>query len=101
MTRRYHRKYTRELLADAVAKSESVAGVLRHLGLNQAGGTHAHVNRTIKAFGIDTSHFCRPKCGDGQKRRFKPEQILGRIVPGSKRTKPHMLKRADRDRTII
>ena len=30
---------------------------MRHLGLIPAGGTHAHLSRTVKALGIDTSHL--------------------------------------------
>ena len=52
-----HRKYTEEILEDAVLQSTSVAGVLRHLGVRPTGGAHAHISRTIKSFGIDTSHF--------------------------------------------
>jgi hypothetical protein len=48
-------KYTRELLQEVVKESYSVAQVLRKLGLRQAGGTHSHLSRRIKAFGIDTS----------------------------------------------
>ena len=49
--------YTRELLAEAVANSTSVNGVVRYLGLRQAGGTHTHISRRLKHYGIDTSHF--------------------------------------------
>jgi len=50
-------KYTREVLAEAVASSVSIAGVLRHLDLTMAGGSHAHISRRIKYYGLDTSHF--------------------------------------------
>src|SRR5690349_14690166 len=92
---RTRRKYTEEILRDAVARSTSVAGALRVLGLNEAGGTHAHISRTIKAFGIDTSHFGGgPHLNGSAKRRLKPEQILVRLVPGSRRQRPQMLHRA-------
>ncbi|NYD42681.1 HNH endonuclease signature motif containing protein [Nocardioides panaciterrulae] len=87
------RKYTEEILRDAVSRSTSVAGVLRELGLNQAGGTHAHISRTIKAFGIDTSHFVRFQ-GGGSRPRLTADQLLVRIPRGSKRTKPPLLRRA-------
>jgi hypothetical protein len=80
-------------LTDAVKQSTSVAGVLRHLGLNQAGGTHAHISRMIKRFEIDTSHFVRYQSG-GHKRRRCAADILVRIPYGSKRTPPLMLRRA-------
>ncbi|MFT4289214.1 HNH endonuclease signature motif containing protein [Nocardioides sp.] len=89
-----HRKYTLEMLSEAVALNYSIAGVLRHLGLAQAGGTHAHISRMIKKLEIDTSHF-RPHGQNGsRRRRLRPEQILVRRVPGSGREKPHMLRRA-------
>jgi hypothetical protein len=50
-------KYTKEVLESAVRQSVSVAGVLKTLGLKQAGGTHSHISRRIKEFGLDTSHF--------------------------------------------
>jgi len=50
-------KYTKEVLTEAVANSKSVAGVLRYLGLRQAGGTHYHISNKIKQYGINTNHF--------------------------------------------
>ena len=90
---RIYRKYTREMLAQAVVESTSIAGVLRHLGLRQAGGTHAHISRVIKQFGLDTSHFVRHQ-GGGQRRRLTPEALLVVLPPGRPRTKPHLLRRA-------
>lgn len=88
-----YRKYTEEILRAAVAESTSVAGVLRHLGLNQAGGTHAHISRTIKKYGINTEHFVRYQ-GGGQRRRLRADDILVVVPRGSKRTKPPILRRA-------
>lgn len=50
-------KYTKDLLEDAVLHSTSVAGVLRYLGLKQAGGTQSHISKKIKDYQIDLSHF--------------------------------------------
>lgn len=50
-------RYTKEILEPLVIKSQSVSDVLRFLNLRIDGGTHAHVKRRIKSFGIDTSHF--------------------------------------------
>ena len=88
-----YRKYTFELLLEAVEHSTSVAGVLRYLGLNQAGGTHAHISRTIKSFKIDTSHFVRYQNGSAHK-RFTAAQILIQVPRGSRRTRPRLLRRA-------
>lgn len=90
---RIWRKYTEEILRDAVAQSTSVAGVLRYLGLNQAGGTHAHISRMIKKFGIDTAHFVRHQNGSTGRRLHAPD-ILVRIPYGSRRTNPPLLRRA-------
>jgi 5-methylcytosine-specific restriction endonuclease McrA len=88
-------KYTRELLAEAVVASTSVAGVMRYLGLVWAGGTHAHISRRIKHFGLDTSHFTGSVHNKGQpaQNRLHWSEILVRR-PTSARVKPHQLRRA-------
>ncbi|TQF67270.1 HNH endonuclease [Rhodococcus spelaei] len=89
-------KYTREVLQEAVQSSQSVAGVMRYLGLSITGGSHAHLSRRIKKFEIDTSHFT----GSGHQRgqsafnRLTPADILVVRPPGSARAKPHHLRRA-------
>ena len=50
-------KYTKEVLEEAVKDSFSYRGVLRQLGLKQAGGTQSHIKRCVVRFDIDTSHF--------------------------------------------
>ena len=92
---KYNEKYTRELLTEAVASSISIADVLRYLEIPMAGGTHAHISRKIKQFGIDTSHFGReaPNRGKPSLRRLTPEQALVARAPGSRRPKPHLLRR--------
>lgn len=50
-------KYTAELLAPLVQSSQSVAQVLRKLGLRQLGSVHTHVSKVIQRLGLDTSHF--------------------------------------------
>jgi hypothetical protein len=91
---RPYRKYTPELLAPLVEQSTSVAGVLRLLGLRQNGGAHAHISRTIKRFGLDTSHFQLYNPSSHSMRRKAPAEILVRRLPGTQREKPPMLKRA-------
>jgi len=91
-----YQRYTKELLSEAVDASFSVAGVLRHLNLKQAGGTQAHVARRIKAFGIDTAHFTGQAHGRGKAsaRRIPAAEILVLKPDGSLRTKPEQLRRA-------
>lgn len=91
-----NRRYTRDELSDAVAAATSFAGVLRHLGLRQAGGTQANVARRVRQFGIDTSHFTGQAHGRGKPsvRRRSPSQVLVVRPPGSFREKPPVLRRA-------
>ena len=89
------RKYTAELLAEAAANSDSVAGVLRYLGLIWAGGTHAHISRMLKQLEIDTSHFRRNQGGRAQvSRRVAPTDLLVADPSAMRRQKPQRLRRA-------
>lgn len=90
-------KYTKDLLAAAVLECASVAGVLRKLGIAPAGGTHAHISRKIKAFGIDTSHFLgkaanRSPNHKGSKKHPWQETLVLRLQ--GRRQKSHVLRRA-------
>ncbi|MEU8610387.1 helix-turn-helix domain-containing protein [Actinoplanes sp. NPDC048791] len=89
-------KYTREMLSEAVAASISMAGVLRHLGLPQNGGAHAHLRRRINQFGIETSHFLGQAHLRGThslRRRHHTEVLVLRPID-AKREKPKALRRA-------
>lgn len=89
-------KYNKELLREAVANSLSMAGVVRHLGLQLAGGNLSHIKKKIDLFEIDTSHFT----GQGHMRgkvsnnRRTPEEILVVLPEGSYRAKTPQLRRA-------
>ncbi len=63
-------KYTDEMLAGAVAQSTSIAGVLRFLGIVQAGGNHAHISRRIKRLNLDISHFSGAAWSVGLTKKF-------------------------------
>lgn len=83
-----NQKYTREILSEAVSKSHSFAGVLRSLGLRQAGGTHSHVTRMVKRFGLDISHFTGQASNSGAEhkgpRARTPEEILVKRTSGQR-----------------
>jgi hypothetical protein len=51
------RRWTDDQLREAVAKSKSVYGVFRYLGLRVGGGAHVTIKRYIRELGLDTSHF--------------------------------------------
>jgi hypothetical protein len=89
-------KYTREMVKEAVAASTSMLGVLRHFGLPQNGGAHAHLRRRIDKFGLDTSHFLGQAHfrGTSSPRRLRHDEILVVRPMDAKREKPTRLRRA-------
>lgn len=89
-------KYTKEKMEEAVAASISGAGVLRYLGLKQAGGTQAHILRVIRKYEIDTSHWKRQAHNRGKQSptRKTADQILIVLPEGSNRPKVAQLRRA-------
>ena len=99
MPNKYNEKYTRELLTEAAANSISIADVLRYLQIPFSGGTHAHISRRLKQFGIDTSHFKRvaPNRGKPSAWRLTPEHVLVVRPPGSARPEARVLRRALRE----
>ena len=90
-------KYTKELLQIAVDNSLSFAGVLRNLGLKQAGGTQSHITAMIRRNSIDTSHFTGSRWNKGREQphlRRSANDILVLLPNGSNRTKTYQLRRA-------
>jgi predicted RNA-binding Zn-ribbon protein involved in translation (DUF1610 family) len=87
--------YSREELADAVARATSIAGVMRHLGIRPAGGSHFHISQRIKREGLDTSHFLGQAYARGKlgKRKTASEILVVR-PEGSSRTDGSRLRRA-------
>lgn len=89
-------KYTRERLAAAAAQCRNVTDMLRHLGIRVSGGSHAHISRRLKFYGINTSHFTGSAHNRGQRGyyRLTPPMLLTRLPEGSRRTPGFRLKRA-------
>jgi hypothetical protein len=91
------RKYTKELLEPIVKECVSLAGVLRRLGLAEAGGSHAHLSRKLKEWRIDTSHFLGMAANRGEAHKGPAklpwEQLLVLRTRGP-RQKSHLLRRA-------
>lgn len=88
-------RWTREILAEAVAACTTMNDVLRHLGVEVVGGQHTHISRRIRVFGIDTSHFgTRARPG----RRTVAQELLAVQDPaGARRVQGDRLKRAMRE----
>ncbi len=90
-------KYTKETLETAVKDCVSVAGVLKKLGLKEAGGTHSHISQRIQRFGIDTSHFLGQRANSGPNHkgpRKTPWQEVLVLRESGQRQKAHVLRRA-------
>ncbi|GLW14271.1 hypothetical protein Stsp01_10140 [Streptomyces sp. NBRC 13847] len=74
-------RHTEAGLRALVARSHSVAEVVRRLGINPVGGNQAHIGRRIAELGIDTSHFTavpRQRPTTGTRRRL----VLGSPADG-------------------
>ncbi|MET8082940.1 HNH endonuclease signature motif containing protein [Micromonospora sp. NPDC005237] len=68
--------------------------MMRLLGVRVSGGSHAHISRQLKRFGIDTSHFTGSAHNKGQRgaRRTTSSQLLVQMPEGSRRTPGVRLK---------
>jgi hypothetical protein len=89
------RWYSDEALQAAVLVSTSYAGVLRVLGIPQAGGSQAYIARRIRAAGIDTSQFRGQAHNRGKSMpRLTPAEVLVIRPAGSGRVHAHVLRRA-------
>jgi len=84
-------KYTPEALAEAAAAARNITEVMRLLGVRVSGGSHAHISRQLKRFGIDTSHFTG-NTGLRGVRRTTSSQLLVELPEGSRRTPGTRLK---------
>ncbi|MEU4094013.1 HNH endonuclease signature motif containing protein [Streptomyces sp. NPDC026673] len=85
-------RWTRHLLAEAVAASANMYEVLRHLGVEPVGGQHTHISRRVRGFGIDTSHFVTRPRGTG--RRSHDEILVRQEADAARRVHSDRLKRA-------
>ncbi|WDZ87145.1 HNH endonuclease signature motif containing protein [Micromonospora cathayae] len=88
-------RYSPEALAEAAARARNVTEVLRLLGVRLSGGSHAHISRQLKRFGIDTSHFTGQAHNRGARgRRIPAPDLLVKLPEGTRRIPGTRLKRA-------
>jgi 5-methylcytosine-specific restriction endonuclease McrA len=89
-------KYTKEILEEAAANSESIMGIIRFLGLRQAGGTQTNISNRLRQFNVDISHFTGKGHNKGKvspiRKTFK--EILISLPEGKNRPKAPQLRRA-------
>ncbi|MEV0122083.1 HNH endonuclease [Streptomyces sp. NPDC050703] len=89
--------FPRAELAEAVAGSRGLAGVLRALGCAPfSGASRAKAVRSIEAHGLSTAHFVGQGHNAGRPgaNRIGAEDILVRRSPGAARTRTTLLRRA-------
>lgn len=89
-------KVTDSDLVTAVKNSSSVMGVLRFLGIREAGGSHSHYSRRIAKLNLDTSHFTGSAWNKGTKHlaaRRHAKSILIKRESG-RRENAKLLRRA-------
>jgi len=71
-----YKRFSREVLEDAVRQSSSVAGVMRLLGYKTiAGGTHASVKRMLIKSGIEIGHFLGRCTNSGKRHKGGPQKL--------------------------
>ena len=71
-------RYTRELLAEAVAATHGWASLMRHLGLKESGGQRRVLQEKVAELGLDTSHFSRRSPW-----RKYPDEVIAAAVASS------------------
>jgi hypothetical protein len=85
-------RWSNEDLRAAVALSNSIAEVIRKLGLIPAGGNYDQVQRRIRELMLDTSHFIRTSWNAGLSVRSCPPIPLEKVLVAGRWTQSHGLK---------
>lgn len=86
------RKWTQSDLEKAVKKSRSIRQVLHHLKLKEAGGNYTQIQKYLKIFNIDSSHFTGRLWNKGIKTGPKPLTPLEKILVEESIFQSHKLK---------
>ncbi|MFF4420088.1 HNH endonuclease [Streptomyces sp. NPDC001549] len=75
---RVRQRYTEERLREAASHTDSIAGMLTHMGVEPYNSAHVHIAKLLERFGIDTSHF--PRRGTSSRRLFAYEEIAPAVA---------------------
>jgi hypothetical protein len=74
-------KYTKERLQAAIAKSQSMAEMMRNLGIEHiSGGLHSHLKRRISQLKLDTGHFLGQRWNRGDAHVGGPEKLEAKDI---------------------
>lgn len=74
------RPFTEDAFCHAVATNESIAGVMRQLGLTISGGGYHTVRTLVKRLGLDTSHWTGSGYLKGKKNSWTKALALSEIL---------------------
>lgn len=74
------RKWTDEMLIEAVKTSRSIRQVIEKLGLIPAGGNYVQVRESIKNNQLETKHFLGQGWGKGRSNATVPAKPLEKIL---------------------
>jgi predicted RNA-binding Zn-ribbon protein involved in translation (DUF1610 family) len=67
--RNHPRKYTKEVLEEAVSNSVSYAEVCKFLGVKWSGGMHEYLRRRVEEYGLKTTHFLGRRANSGTRHK--------------------------------
>lgn len=67
--------YTRDRLAAAAAESSSMVDLMRRLGATLGSGSRGYLNRRLRHYGIDTSHFREEPLPERERRSYSKELL--------------------------
>jgi len=74
------RSWNKEQLELAVKNCNSIRSVLKRIGLQPTGGNYKQIEKYIKEYGLDTTHFTGKLWSKGRKLEFKPRIPLNLIL---------------------
>ncbi|MFF2331396.1 MULTISPECIES: HNH endonuclease [unclassified Streptomyces] len=67
--------YTRDRLAAAAAESSSMVDLMRRLGATLGSGSRSYLNRRLRHYGIDVSHFREEPLPERERRSYSKELL--------------------------
>ncbi len=87
------RKWTLEQLTEAARTSSSIRQVLQKIGLIPAGGNYRQIQKYLKLYTVDTSHFTGKGWRLGNPEPAVPPQPLSAIMTTNSHYQTNRLKR--------
>ena len=87
------KKWTLDELRTAVRTSESTRSTLKKIGLIPAGGNYTQIEKYIKKYNIDTSHFKGKAWNRGLKHAYKPLTPLYELLTLNSHVQSNKLKK--------